>query len=356
MLQNLCLAGGGARTLTKTLISYLLAMQVLQAQAGSATSAAMKGMWKQAASAEAKKHKQVFASPPLSHTERTTRNVRNAVAAVRSRPAPASLAPAAGSSHALPALAANADVNMADVLADIGTPKPFDVVPSMAALSADYAQLGHVNAASSHGLTMMFNGLLAVNSFVAQRPLRLLVDTGANHSYVSEQFLKGTGVVPKKSANFLSLANGSKAVSAGCCNLDLSIQSFKKNVKCHTLPVSDAFDVILGQDWCERVCADISFDNHTVVVSDSIGKRIKLIPQDTDIDVLCPLVSAVQLEHSLEDGDLLYMVHVTEADQSDASAHTLNHITSDEPTEPVDARLSICLSYLSVYLSVLSAG
>ena len=54
--------------------------------------------------------------------------------------------------------------------------------------------------------------------------------------------------------------------------------------------MSDAFDVILGQDWCERVRADISFAQHTVVVSDSIGKRIKLIPQDTNVDVLCPLV------------------------------------------------------------------
>ena len=48
---------------------------------------------------------------------------------------------------------------------------------------------------------------------------------------------------------------------------------------------SDAFNVILGQDWRERVRADISFAQHTVVVSDSIGKRIKLIPQDTDVDV-----------------------------------------------------------------------
>jgi len=182
-----------------------------------------------------------------------------------------------------------------------------------------------------------------VNSSIAERPLRLLVDTGANHSYVSEQFLKGTGVVSRKSPNFLSLANGSKTISAGCCNLDLSIQSFKTKIKCHTLPMSDAFDVILGQDWCERVRADISFAQHTVVVSDSIGKRIRLIPQDTNVDVLCPLVNAVQLEHSLEDGDLLYMVHVTKADLSGAFSHNLNTVTPDATTEPVDAKLSALL-------------
>ena len=72
--------------------------------------------------------------------------------------------------------------------------------------------------------------------------------------------------------------------------------------------MSDAFDVILGQDiesirhWqimtfdisSERVSAEISFPKHAVILSDSIGKRVELSPQDTDNDVLCPLVSAVQ--------------------------------------------------------------
>ena len=52
-----------------------------------------------------------------------------------------------------------------------------------------------------------------------------------------------------------------------------------------------------------------------------------MIPQDTNVDVLCPLVNAVQLEHSLEDGDLLYMVHVTKADLSGAFSHNLNTVT-----------------------------
>ena len=72
------------------------------------------------------------------------------------RPAPASSAPDA--SHALPGLAANADVKMTSVLADIDTSRPYSVVPSMAALNADHAQSGHVNA-STYGPTMMFNGL-----------------------------------------------------------------------------------------------------------------------------------------------------------------------------------------------------
>lgn len=53
--------------------------------------------------------------PPLNHNERIARNVVDAVYAVRSRPALASSGPVPGCTHALPALAANADVDMADV-------------------------------------------------------------------------------------------------------------------------------------------------------------------------------------------------------------------------------------------------
>ena len=53
--------------------------------------------------------------------------------------------------------------------------------------------------------------------------------------------------------------------------------------------------------------------------------------------------SAVQLEHCLENQDLLYMVHVTEVDQSAVSAHTANSVTPDAPLEPVDAKLSSML-------------
>ena len=76
--------------------------------------------------------------------------------------------------------------------------------------------------------------------------------------------------------------------------------------------MSESFDVILGQDWCKQVGCNISFAKNLVTVSDLIGSRIDLIPQATDVDVLCPIVNAIDLEASLEDDDLLFMVHVTE--------------------------------------------
>ena len=87
--------------------------------------------------------------------------------------------------------------------------------------------------------------------------------------------------------------------------------------------MSDAFDVILGQDWCQRTNAEISFVTNTVKVSDSIGRRVEFLPQEIGVEQLCPIVSAVQLEASLEDQDLLYMVHVTEVEQPTQSEHVV---------------------------------
>ena len=47
-----------------------------------------------------------------------------------------------------------------------------------------------------------------------------------------------------------------------------------------------------------RVSGEISLPEHTVAVSDYVEKRIKLTPQDTASDDLCPFVSAMQSKHS----------------------------------------------------------
>ena len=53
--------------------------------------------------------------------------------------------------------------------------------------STDWApdHLGHICVLSPKGLTTLFHGLIAVND---GRPIRVLVDTGTNHCYMSQQF------------------------------------------------------------------------------------------------------------------------------------------------------------------------
>lgn len=87
-------------------------------------------------------------------------------------------------------------------------------------------------------------------------PLRVLVDTGANASYVSQSYVDTLPRVTLcKNSLWLQLANGSNNVSEGTCVLPLHIQSYSGTVECFVLPLSFHFDSILGDDWCELVSA-----------------------------------------------------------------------------------------------------
>ena len=68
---------------------------------------------------------------------------------------------------------------------------------------------------------MMFNAELAVKGDTI--PARALVDAGATHCYVSETFIRKITLPIRQQHTWLSLANGSKAVSLGKAVLPVDI-------------------------------------------------------------------------------------------------------------------------------------
>ena len=81
------------------------------------------------------------------------------------------------------------------------------------------------------------------------------------------------------------------------------------------------FDLILGKDWCETTNCEISFKTHSVTCDDTDGRRHTLLTQATDRPTLCPIVSAIHLEQSLQLDDMLYVVNVTEGHNHVNAAH-----------------------------------
>ena len=112
--------------------------------------------------------------------------------------------------------------------------------------------MGFVNAVSSKGPKMMFNAELAVKGDTI--PARALVDTGATHCYVSEKFIKQTTLPIRQQHTWLSLANGSKAISLGKAVLPVDIQSYQGAVECFVIPMSDHFDLILVKTRVLSLC------------------------------------------------------------------------------------------------------
>ena len=76
------------------------------------------------------------------------------------------------------------------------------------------------------------------------------------------------------------------------CVLPLDIQTYQSAVECYTLPMSDQFDMILGQDWSIPAGAVISYRDNSLEVLDLEKRPHKLFSQSLDSGLLCPIVSA----------------------------------------------------------------
>ena len=120
----------------------------------------------------------------------------------------------------------------------------------------------------------------------------------------------------------------------GVCRLD--VQSYQGAVECFILPMSEHFDVILGEDWCEQTHCEISYKSYSLICRDAQGRSHKLLTQSTETDTLCPIVSAIHLESTLQQDDLLYVVNVTEG-------HHHCNAAQSEPV-PHDTELQALLS------------
>lgn len=70
-----------------------------------------------------------------------------------------------------------------------------------------------VCAASAPGLDTIVHGFIAVKN--EQHPVRILVDTGATESCVSQQYVERVGASVRSKPEVLTLANGSTATSQG---------------------------------------------------------------------------------------------------------------------------------------------
>lgn len=119
---------------------------------------------------------------------------------------------------------------------------------------------------------MMFHGMIAVNH--GKIPVRALADTGASHCYVSQSFVEKAGIPVRPLSNWLKLANGSNAVSNGTCTLSLDIQTYCGPIECFILPLSDQFDLIIGDDWCNEVGCEISYRDQCLRCVDLDGVAI----------------------------------------------------------------------------------
>ena len=180
--------------------------------------------------------------------------------------------------------------------------------------------VAYVCAASKSDLDTIIHGLIAVkqkNRSEQQHAVRFLIDTGASQKSLSTKINAAVRSKPET----LSMANGSLAHSKGTMVLPINLQDYWDEAVFKIFPMNNAFDVILGRDWCNQVSCDILYSLGVVkFLSPSTGKFHELILQPVSHGTVCPVISSVDLDKHIETSDTVYTCHVT-AQDNESNTH-----------------------------------
>ena len=131
-------------------------------------------------------------------------------------------------------------------------------------------------------LTFLFAGTIAGVSG------QVLWDSGASLSFVDAAFARTHNLHISPSNQLIRLADGSEVPSEGCAHVKVRIQAYTACLRLHVLPLSDAFSVILGDEWSRAHCvaANYGFEGAEGDGGPRVpahlhlqGKHIKLYPE-----------------------------------------------------------------------------
>ena len=81
------------------------------------------------------------------------------------------------------------------------------------------------------------------------RPLRILIDSGCSHTFVSDRLTQFADVYQSSEQHSVCFVDGSTSQTASPCTIDLQLQTYREIVPALTTELSLDYDVILGDDW-----------------------------------------------------------------------------------------------------------
>ena len=173
------------------------------------------------------------------------------------------------------------------------------------------AQAAIVKPSSLAQLTMLFQGRAGAHG------ARILLDTEASSCLISSSFVEQHNLPTSGPHRELTLADGSKSTISGSSTVNVAFGHYRdKKVQCAVMPMSIAYDTILGDPWLKSHHALLSICDDAPTVTLHNGKRKYIIrcgaavigqPKDT-CSALC---SAVQFNNArAQDGSRIFMVLV----------------------------------------------
>ena len=205
---------------------------------------------------------------------------------------------------------------------------------------------GHYGAASSAentgnaapaALDMLFAGKVSGGKAnIAVSDAHILVDSGATAPFMSPGFAARLGLRLKRCNDFVTLADGSRAPVLGTATAKLVLGPFASRVKFLVAPLSQQFDVILGNSWLRHHKAVINYKDTSLALSKG-NKRVTVAQQNTRTqrptmaapptaaekvrkseDVQKHILSAIQAGRAIRQGARHFVVLLQKLDNSSA--------------------------------------
>lgn len=90
--------------------------------------------------------------------------------------------------------------------------------------------------------------------YVGARPVKVMVDSGARHCFISEAAVRLLELEVISTATFaVTLGDGSKVRAGGMCmNVPLFLEAHQFTITCYIFPLNNV-DIILGVSWLAQL-------------------------------------------------------------------------------------------------------
>lgn len=124
----------------------------------------------------------------------------------------------------------------------------------------DLAQMGQtlLGAVMGKEPRLKQKGSLFVDAKLNGQPVRIMVDTGATHNFVTEAKARSLGLTFSPSSSLLKTVNANLTnVNGVAHNVQLNLGAWQGSVSFFVAPM-DVFDIILGLNYWDEVMAFIS--------------------------------------------------------------------------------------------------
>ena len=117
--------------------------------------------------------------------------------------------------------------------------------------------------------------LIVLKGRIGQRQVKVLLDSGASHTYAAKHMVEALGLttVPSSQPMTVRLANGAvENANRNVPSLKLWLGTYKTKRDLLVIPV-EGYDVILGKDWLNHANPEIDWPSNNVKVRTEDGKR-----------------------------------------------------------------------------------